>query len=304
MPDRFHIYVFSYNRGRYLENCLKSIQKCIPGIRVTIVDDHSSDRFTLEVLDRWSDAFEIVTPEKGAFDDKTGGLYANMNYAMRDAAEIKKTTYALFIQDDMQMVRAVSGSDLQSIETFFERNSRSVQYYACFFKYSIMKNPEHWHLDESGTAYLKNLALSYSGFSAVGFFHINRFVKEFGSFDDTERGLDKRARGKGIQKGYAVYPFMMYLPFPISYRNRNRTLAHKLSELVSGAGFYPIELMDSDQQKKFLERDPQLLPFAEQYLKISGLNGIEKWSFAGGTSALYEQGGYKRLFGRVINRFG
>jgi len=304
MPDRFHIYVFSYNRGRYLENCLKSIQACIPEVSVTIVDDHSSDKFTLGVLDRWSEVYDIVTPEIGKYDDKTGGLYANMNYAIRDAAETKNVTFVFFMQDDMQMVRSVSENDLQNIETFFESNRHSVQYYPCFFKSSIMKNPDYWHVDNSGTVYLKSLELSYSGFSAVGVFHVNRFLIEIGTFNDTERNLDMRARKKGIRKGYAVYPFMMYLPFPVSYRNRNRTIAHKLSEFVSGAGFYPIELMDSEQRKKFLERDPHLLPFAEQYLKITGLNGIDKWSFAGGTSALYEQGGYKKFIGRVLKRFG
>ncbi|WP_246481853.1 hypothetical protein [Natronogracilivirga saccharolytica] len=247
--------------------------------------------------------FEVVAPVKEKFDKKTGGLYSNMNYAMCDAAENKKVPYVLFIQDDMQFVRTVSGDDLQSIETFFEINSRSVQFYPCFFKASIMKKMDQWHMDEAGTAYLKNLELSYSGFSAVGIFHVNRFLKEIGSLDGMERNIDNMTRRKGIQKGYAVYPFMMYLPFTISYRNRKRALMHKLSEFVSGAGFYPIQLMDSVQCKKLLERDPYLLPYAEMFLKIDGLNGIKKWSFAGGTSALYEQGGYKRFIGRVINRF-
>jgi len=303
MPNNIHIYVFSFNRGRYLENCLKSIQICIPESSITIIDDQSSDGLTLDVLARLSQTCEVVTLEKDKFDDKTGGLYTNMNYAMYDVIK-RKVKYVLFIQDDMQLVRPVTNSDLQRVDSFFECNSSSVQYYPCFFKSSNMLNPDHWQLDESGTAYLQDINLPYSGFSAVGIFHVGRFINSFGELNNIERDIDKKARMKGIQKGYAAYPFMMYLPFPISYRNRKRSFLHKFSERLAGAGFYPIQLLEGTQSKRLFDRNPMDFPFAEEFLIVEGLNSKTKWTFVGGVSALHNQGGYRSIIGRFLRLIG
>ena len=108
---------------------------------------------------------------------------------------------------------------------------------------------------------------------------------------------------KGIQKGYAVHPFMMYLPFPISYRKRKRPLSHKISEKLVGAGLYPIQLMEIPQIERLLERNPVEAPFAEYFLNVEGLNGKQNWTYVGGVSALHAQGGFKALIGKFLNLF-
>ena len=45
-------FVFSYQRGPYLDNFLRSVRDCEWPGPVTVVDDRSTDPSTLEVLDR------------------------------------------------------------------------------------------------------------------------------------------------------------------------------------------------------------------------------------------------------------
>jgi len=296
-----HIYVFSYNRGIFLDNCLKSIQKCAFDYDATVVDDHSSDNYTLEVLKKWEKIYSVITPAEEVSDYKIGGLYGNMNYAMNDAQK-KKYKYALFIQDDMQLVRNILQKDIKMIEKYFNENKKCVQYYPCFFKSYTKKNKNNRSLNNSKIVYFKKIELQYSGFSAIGVFQVKRFKKLFDKFEKRERTMDNKARKKGIQKGEAVYPFMSYLPHPVSYRNKRKSFVHLLTEKISGAGFYPIDYMDEESIKILFYRDPNLIPYAEDYLNAPGIKSIP-WSFAGGVTALYEQGGLRRVIGRIIKRF-
>ena len=295
------VYIFSYNRGGFLHNCVTSLFKCIKNVSVTIVDDNSDDIDTLKILEKWSSKCEIATPSSSNIAYKLGGLYKNMNYAMNDACD-KKLDNVMFMQDDMQMVRMYTKEDDVIINKFFKENKRSVQYSPCFFKLGFKKPLSNRRLNESKIVYFKNKRSQYSGYSDIGIFHVERFKENFVNFEVGERKMDNLARKKGIRRGEAVYPFMMYLPFPKSYRDKNRSMTLRISEKISGAGYYPINYMDEKELKVFFERDPSFIPYAEEYLTVKGINK-KPWSFAGGVTALYEQGGWKRMIGRLIKRF-
>ncbi|MBC7185339.1 MAG: glycosyltransferase family 2 protein, partial [Marinobacter sp.] len=43
-------FVFSYNRGPHLKNCIESIETCAAGHRVIVYDDASEDPETQQIL--------------------------------------------------------------------------------------------------------------------------------------------------------------------------------------------------------------------------------------------------------------
>ena len=51
MPS-LEIAIFSYNRGAYLENCVTSVVRNMPGIPYLVYDDGSDDSSTLSYLHR------------------------------------------------------------------------------------------------------------------------------------------------------------------------------------------------------------------------------------------------------------
>jgi len=294
-----HIYIFSYNRGIFLENCLLSVRDCAPQYKVTVIDDKSSDYSTLEVINKWRNTYEVISPRRSKHTYKTGGLYNNMNYAM-DHAAINKNTFALFLQDDMQLIRKITKSDMSDIHDFYLYNKNVIQYDTNFMKFHT--TPDNLYVDGSGKGYLKPLNLDYSGFTALGVFHVDRFFRMFGEFKSTERLNDEYARSNGIQRGYARNPFMMWLPNPISHRGKKRSLWLRVIEKISRAGFYPYTYMSPSEASSFLKRKITEFPVAEDYLDCPGLTKKKKWAFVGGRSALYEQGGWRRIVGRVMKR--
>ena len=52
MVDALQFCVFSFNRGRFLEHCVRSIERCAPTAAVHIYDDASDDPDTLAALAR------------------------------------------------------------------------------------------------------------------------------------------------------------------------------------------------------------------------------------------------------------
>ena len=126
------IYVFSFNRGVFLENCLRSIEICAPSCEVLVVDDQSNDQKTKDILKYFSDKFQIlIVGEHAEVEHKTGGLNNNMSFAFSDARE-KGFRYVLFLQDDMQLVRPLIDDDIVNAEKFFIANENSAELHTCF----------------------------------------------------------------------------------------------------------------------------------------------------------------------------
>ena len=119
--DSLIVFVFSFNRGRFLLNCIKSIDSFLDGFEVVIVDDESTDKDTQNVLAAVSKRHRVLKNDGvGEYEEKTGGLAGSMNMAMAYAAE-RGYEYALFIQDDMQLVRPVLNEDFSNISSYFDK---------------------------------------------------------------------------------------------------------------------------------------------------------------------------------------
>jgi glycosyltransferase involved in cell wall biosynthesis len=297
------IYVFSFNRGVFLENCLDSVRRCARGYETVLVDDGSTDPETVAVIDRHRRYFRSLEPQSGDVQAlKTGGLYANMELAMQDARG-RGHQLVLFLQDDMQLVRPLLERDLAAALDFFREEPRAAQLQTCFMKrYFEGEDDRVTVIDPTGTAYIRPDSSLFSGFSAVGLFHVGRFTELFGSFHQGELANDDFAKRHGIRMGLAAHPFMMWLPYPISFRGQKRGFSLQLVERLAGCGFYPYEYMSPDAQARLLTRPQEQRPYAEDWLSPRYMRPARYWSFAGGNSNLRARGGWRGRLGSLLMR--
>ncbi|MCH8542014.1 MAG: hypothetical protein LAT61_00465 [Alcanivorax sp.] len=67
--------IFSFNRGRYLENCVNSIERCAPGTPIAIFDDNSEDADTIALLSRLRERYPVIQPEQGSYRRLGGAVW-------------------------------------------------------------------------------------------------------------------------------------------------------------------------------------------------------------------------------------
>ncbi|MBN2395654.1 MAG: glycosyltransferase [Candidatus Atribacteria bacterium] len=295
-------YVFSFNRGEYLNNCLISLEKfAVDFFEIVIIDDGSTDQKTREILKKYAKKFKIFFPQKERSSSKTGGLYENMAFALQDA-EKENVDFALFIQDDMQVVRKIGEEDLERVQEFFKQNPDSAQLYTCFLKRCNQKwDDENTLLDASKNAYFRPIdGPRRSSFSAVGLIAVPRFLTMFGKLKKSEHENDTTGRERQIKMGLYIYPFMMWLPFPKSYRKGKRGVYHKIKEILANSGFYPYEEMSSFSEERLFHRLIDIRPYAEDFLSCPPVQKMKQWSFTGVNYAFIEMGGWRKLLGKKL----
>ena len=225
-----------------------------------------------------------------------------MGYAIQHAIS-GNFEYALFLQDDQQLVRPILDKDIVNIQKFFENNQKAFQIYTCFLKKTYLKyDLMRMKTDTSGTVYLrKDIGRAgLSHFSAVGLFKIDRFMSLFEKFETGELQNDYKAKTNSIKMGFYRYPFMMWLPFPQSHRGKKRTLYRRTIEKLGKAGLYPINYMSDGDIKRLFQAKGNELPVAEQCLACPSVPENKYWSTTGGHSNLIALGGSRRLIGRIL----
>ena len=123
--------IFSYNRGRFLRNCVDSIRACAPnGTTISIFDDDSDDPETLQYLAEAESHCEILKPQdKGTI--KHGGLYLNMQLALEHYADAQ---LICFLQDDTQVVRPISEEEVNGWHALFSKDSNVGFVHPCFIR--------------------------------------------------------------------------------------------------------------------------------------------------------------------------
>lgn len=297
------IYVFSYNRGQFLENCLNSIAACASQYPVFLVDDNSDDEVTLEIIENFQDRVEQLSPKNGEIEHKTGGLYANMKQALFHAKDARYQ-FALFIQDDMQLVRAITDTDIKHVENYFASQNNSAQLQTCFMKrYLLERDTKHTALNSNQTAYIRNTNFQgFTGFSAVGLFKPQKFFELFGDLKQGEYSNNHYARENDIAMGWSTRPFMMWLPYPISHRGKQRNIPLQVIESVGGCGYYPYSIMSKEKAANLLKDGKSNFPFAEDWLEPTNLGKVSVWSFAGGISNLRARGGLRGMFAMLLDK--
>jgi len=303
--SKFCVFVFSYNRGIFLENCLNSIEQCLSGFKTIIIDDNSTDPDTLERLSRLSENYEIIRPNFSGKEVKTGGLYSNMNHAI-EYAHSDNLSKVIFIQDDMQFVRRVTREDFEAYDKYFKCHNNSIQISTTFVRrLSADTFLQDHYISKEGQAYIRRSESERgkSNFSAVGVFDVNRVVGIFGKFEIGEGLNSQKAQSLSLVCGRAIFPDMCWLPYPPSFRGKKRNMKHSFFEYFGMSGFYPIQIMTCDQEEKFLARDVNELPIMERFLNASNAPRHDIWSTGGGEYNFVCYGGWISQLYTRLRRF-
>jgi len=274
------ICVFSFNRGEFLQNCVASIERCLPGCMLTVFDDNSDDPLTLQVLAAIADRHTVVQPHaavEGA--TKHGGLYVNMQAALEHQ---QPGSIVCFLQDDMQVVRPVSAAEIDTLREYLVQAPVAGFLQPAFLKgcnrhsdgplTRIATNSPGYHVDRlassAGAWYSDVLIASTDKLRAANWAFLQR-----------ESGNERQARETLDQIVYLKNPFAAWLPLAPAYRGKTRTLALRYAEKSCGAGFYPIREMSADEARAFVDRDAAVLPYAEDFLTVTDGAVPEPWIY-------------------------
>lgn len=270
--------VFSYNRGRFLEHCVQSIEQCAPGCAIVVYDDDSSDPDTLEVLGRIAQRHRVV-PFSGKRAGKHGGLYANMQAALDEQAS---GTLVCFIQDDMQLVRRLDAAELEGFATHFSRSEAPALLQPSFLKAREMAGGKGGiRYDAADDCYYCDRWSSSAGahYSDILIASVDQLRRVGWQFRPREAGNEVEARRHFPQMHYLRHPFMAWLPSVPAWRGRTQTLGLRLGQKLAACGFHPLKLMSEAERQTFLARDAGHLPVAEDWLQCTGETPPAPWAY-------------------------
>ncbi|MYL26185.1 MULTISPECIES: glycosyltransferase family 2 protein [Halomonadaceae] len=270
--------IFSFNRGRFLENCVESIEHCVQDPVILIFDDESNDPETVSILDALSKHYQVIQPEKTeALAYKCGGLYNNMQSSL---SYIPEGELVYFVQDDTQLVRKLNEQDINDIECFFNEHPDAAFLHHAFVRQknrSYNQKTMEYHQDSH--AYIRNDSNRSSGiyFSALSIAHVDRLKAANWVFKPTEKENELQARTKFSKMGIMRDPFVMWLPSVPCYRGKVKTLALTLAEKKQNCGFYPFEILSDEKNRAFKVRHAKILPTAEDFLTVSNATLKKPW---------------------------
>lgn len=268
-------YVFSYNRGPFLKNCVESIRRYAPQSEITLIDDGSGDPETVELLDAYSGQMRVIRQERNR-PARLGGLYANLQLALDSMAEDGVETF-IFVQDDTQLVRPLSARDIRYIEEYFRHFPDAAFLNPHFLKGNRKRGIlKALYLDPGFPAYFytfnerwKNRSVTmYYTDIAIG--HAPRLLSRGFSIGEDETATAVRARQHFGKMGTMAYPFVMSLPQVPIYRGKHKTWAVRRAEARLGTEPRSFEPWSPAEEKEFFKRDLKILPFAEDFLRCAG----------------------------------
>ncbi|WP_029888898.1 glycosyltransferase family 2 protein [Polycyclovorans algicola] len=266
MTPPLHFYIFSFNRGRFLAHCVRSIETCAPGATLTVMDDASDDPETVAVLKRVGECHEVVV-RAGGEGSKHGGLSANMQAAL-DRTDAPRVC---FLQDDMQLVRPLDETDAAAINRWFEQRPNAAFLHPAFLKgCNAARDRQITRFDDATGCYLREAErLSVGGhYSDIFIADTARLRAQGWQFTAREHGNEPQARRLFGPMGFMFAPFVMWLPSVPAYRGRSKTRAMQHAERRQGCGFHPLRMMSQAHAEAFRQRDPQQLPVAETFLRL------------------------------------
>ncbi|KAA8981267.1 glycosyltransferase family 2 protein [Halospina sp. K52047b] len=274
-------FIFSYNRGPHLQNCVESVEYCAPDSTIIIYDDNSDDPETRRILKDLTERHEVRKPGSLHNLSMHGGLYNNMQHALYSVETHDEII--CFLQDDTQMVRPIKNEDRSFIKNYFASNPKAGFIAPVFQKgHTRKKTLERFRYAAKYGVYFchhesnKNVAgMHYSDISIT----LSGRLKEVQwCFHGDEYDNEQQARQHFMKMGYLYAPFVMWLPNPPAYRNKGKTLAFQIAERRNRAGLYPYRFMTEERISALTTRDPAQLPIAEQNLELTTV--LEKpWIF-------------------------
>ncbi|HKJ91201.1 MAG TPA: glycosyltransferase family A protein [Oceanipulchritudo sp.] len=265
------VFVFSYNRGPLLSHCLDSLIRHIPGAKVTVVDDNSSDPETQVVLNNLPGQVDLMQPKSGR-GNKYGGLYHNLQKAYERA----ESDFILFTQDDAQAVRRIEQIDLDYFESYFNHFGNAA-FLSPVFPYSIRRSKRRgvqfskdfptyfYQLDErfrdrSVTMYYADITIAST----------RRLRKASWNFQQSEKASAAHARRHFGKMGAMVQPFLCQLPEVPFYRSGHQTWGMKQIIRNQKGLICGFRDMTSAEVQSLRDASPRQVPYAEDWLQCTG----------------------------------
>lgn len=279
IDSEFFIVVFSFNRGRFLRNCMASIERHAADASVLIVDDLSDEHDTRAALDALASRYTIMQPEKDSDQHKLGGLYPNMQMA---CDSLPGNALMCCLQDDMQLVRGVRSDDLQAMAGYFEQNPRAGFLHHAFMKgHQRARYQQTSRFDSDRQVYFRESDGKRAGefFSAVFTARVDRLRSHGWQFDGSEKANNQRASALFDRMGFMRNPIAHWLPCVPSHRHKAKSWAIRRAEQQTGAGYYPFQELGEDRLRDFLQRDPSVLPIAEDFLTTNPEAPVTPWIY-------------------------
>lgn len=270
--------IFSFNRGKYLRNCVDSIRRCIPDADIVIFDDNSSDPETCAYLKKVSASYQVIRPEKQG-TIKHGGLYHNMDSALR---RFHNRRLVCFLQDDTQVVRPVTFEELSALDQIFEKTDGLGFIHPCFVRgIDLTKRPVTPLPGPAPELFFRKDTGQSAGihYSDLVVFRPGRLINAGWEFKQSEPSNDQQAKRLFGMMAYMWLPFAMWLPEVPAYRGKNKTLGLKLAERKKGVGFYPFQLWSDSQVAELKARSGNKLPVAEDFLICMPKNPPRPWTY-------------------------
>jgi len=270
--------IFSFNRGKFLENCISSIDASVAAPRIYIFDDDSTDHETVNVLDNLREKYEVLRPQKKS-GHKHGGLYHNMQCALELLQECE---LICFLQDDTQVVRPILGSDIDAIRDVIRDNPTLAFVHPCFVRGGDEhKRPCYPKPMKDEKFFMRNDLGQSAGvyYSDLVVFSPRRLLESGWHFVDSEPANERQARELFLGMAYMWSPFAMWLPEVPAYRGKSKTLGLRLAERTRHCGFYPYKLWSQTEADRFANRSERSLPVAEEFLSCSPEPPFKPWTY-------------------------
>lgn len=259
------ICVFSFNRGRFLQHCVESLERCAPNWRLCVFDDNSEDPETLEILAQIGQKHRVINSVELA-GRKHGGLYGNMQKALEYCAD---EDLMLCLQDDMQLVRRLRPEDEQLLHDYFRKHPGKAFLQPCFLKGANRERDQQSMAFDAGAGVYYGEHQGQSAgvhYSDIMVCQPQRLIKHGWQFRNSEALNDRNACQLFGKMGFLFAPFATWLPEVPAYRGKRKTLALQIAERRRQCGLYPFEYLPPEQESQLLERPASTLPFAEDFL--------------------------------------
>lgn len=274
-----HFWVFSYNRGVFLQNCVESIEQCAPMCTLTVFDDNSNDPETQRILANIRKKHQVMTPEAATAESKHGGLYANMQQAFESMPDGE---LMCFLQDDTQLVRTVAEQDFADIRAYFNQFHDAAFVQPAFLRGSNKAAESHLtRYDPSCRMYFVDRFERSAGayYSDIHVADVQRLRSKDWKFQPRESGNELQAKASFRQIAYLRVPFAAWLPNVPAFRGKIQTWAMRKAQTLSNSGFYPIKIMTDSEAERCRRRENSVIPYAEDFLSVKGEAVSRPWTY-------------------------
>lgn len=269
--------IFSFNRGRLLQNCVESLRTFAPNLAITVFDDHSTDARTLQVLAGLErSGVRVLRTNRQPADDSpaytvNGGLHRNIQAFVDVHAESR---LVLLLQDDTQFVRHVTAEDWAIVDALFDGDRKLAFVCPAFLSHdSYEEFVEPSSLAPGRPSFAFRPDYEYSGYFDICIAHVERLrAARFRFGNEFETALSARSHFGVMQ--LLRLPFVAQLPGPTSYRFRNRTVSQRIWEWRR-TGLYPVDSLSSAEIDRILAEN--VLPTSERFLKSATFWGTQPW---------------------------